>query len=197
MIPAAGTGFALTNAGVAESQGGELDLLWRPLDNTTLTLAYAYNDAEYADFERGNCWTGTPFHTQQPDPRDNGDGSCDRSGGLLSGNPENVVVTSARQDFAIGNGLTAYLYGEYIWTDERMTDVNNDPLKLADDYTIINLRAGLTIERWDVDVVAWGRNIGDEDYTNVIADAVVQNGRMIAYFNEPRTWGVTVRKDFR
>ncbi len=192
-----GTGFALQNAGVAEAQGGELDLLWQPLTNTTVTLGYAYNDAEYDDFQAGDCWIGTPFHTGQPDPRANGDGSCDRSGGLLSGNPEHTMVTSLRQDFALSSNLTAFLYGEYIWIDERMTDVNNDPLKLADDYSIINLRAGLIIEDWDVQITAWGRNVGDEDYTNTIADAVAQPGRMIAYFNEPATWGINVRKDFR
>ncbi|MEQ8264172.1 TonB-dependent receptor [Pseudohaliea sp.] len=192
-----GTGFALQNAGVAEAQGGELDLLWQPLDNTTVTLGYAYNDAEYDDFEAGDCWIGTPFHTGQPDPRANGDGSCDRSGGLLSGNPEHTMVTSLRQDFALSSNLTAFLYGEYIWIDERMTDVNNDPLKLADDYSIINLRAGLILEDWDVQITAWGRNVGDEDYTNTIADAVAQPGRMIAYFNEPATWGINVRKNFR
>ncbi len=39
-------------------------------------------------------------------------------------------------------------------------------------------------------------NVGDEDYTNTIADAVAQDGRMIAYFNEPSTWGLTLRKNF-
>ena len=191
------TGFALQNAGTAKAKGGEMDLLWQPFNNTTFTLAYAYNDAEYDDFENGDCWVGTPFHTGQPDPRANGDGSCDRSGGLLSGNPENVVVTSLRQDFPLSGNLTAFLYGEYIWTDDRMTDVNNDPLKLSGDYDIVNLRAGLIVENWDLEITAWGRNVGDEDYTNLIADGVAQPGRMIAYYNEPATWGVNLRKNFR
>ena len=45
-----GAGFVLDNAGTAETYGGEIDVLWLPTDNTTLTLAYAYNHAEYADF---------------------------------------------------------------------------------------------------------------------------------------------------
>jgi outer membrane receptor protein involved in Fe transport len=192
-----GTGFALQNAGKAEAMGGELDLLWQPFDTTTVTLAYAYNDAEYDDFEAGDCWIGTPFHTGRPDPRENGDGSCDRSGGQLAGNPENSVVTSIRQDFLLTGNITAFLYGEYIWQDERMTDVNNDPLKFADDYSIINARAGLIFENWDLELTAWGRNLGDEEYTNTIADGVAQPGRMIAYFNEPTTWGVSIRKNFR
>ncbi len=192
-----GTGFALQNAGKAEARGGELDVLWQPLDYTTFTLAYAYNDAEYDDFEAGDCWIATPFHTGQPDPNDNGDGSCDRSGGQLAGNPENSVVTSFRQDFVITGNVTAFIYGEYIWFDERMTDVNNDPLKLADSYDIINARAGLVFDNWDLEVTAWGRNLGDEGYTNTIADGVAQPGRLIGYLNEPLTWGVSLRKNFR
>ena len=56
-----GAGFVLDNAGTAETYGGEIDVLWLPADNTTLTLAYAYNHAEYADFPNGACWTGTPW----------------------------------------------------------------------------------------------------------------------------------------
>lgn len=191
-----GTGFALQNAGVAKTQGGEIDAIWQPLEGMSLTLAYAYNDGEYEDFAAGDCWISTPWHTNQPDPQANGDGSCDRSGGLLSGNPENVVVASGRQEFPLGDGLTGYVFGEYIFTDERMTDVNNDPAKLADSYELLNLRAGLILEQWDAEITLWGRNVLDEDYTNTISDGVAQDGRLIAYFNEPATWGVTLRKNF-
>ena len=61
-----GTSFALDNAGTAETYGGEMDLLWLPTDNTTVTLGYAYNHAEYADFQEGPCWTGTPWQTANP-----------------------------------------------------------------------------------------------------------------------------------
>ena len=192
-----GTGFALQNAGKAEAMGGELDVLWQPFETTTLTLAYAHNDAEYDDFEQGDCQIATPFHTGVEDPTANGDGSCDRSGGLLSGNPENSLVTSFRQDFLLTGNISAFIYGEYIWQDERMTDVNNDPLKFADDYSIINARAGLIFENLDLEITAWGRNLGDEEYTNTISDGVAQPGRLIAYFNEPTTWGVSIRKNFR
>jgi outer membrane receptor protein involved in Fe transport len=191
-----GTGFALQNAGVAETQGLEMDFSWQPLDALTLNAAYAWNDGEYADFEGGSCWVSTPWHTNQPDPEDNGDGSCDRSGGLLSGNPEHKAVVSGNLMLPLGSDLGAFLYGEYIYTDERMTDVNNDPAKLDGSFGIVNLRAGLRVESWDMDVTAWLRNATDEDYTSTIADAVVQDGRLIAYYNEPRTWGLTVRKHF-
>jgi outer membrane receptor protein involved in Fe transport len=192
-----GGGFVLDNAGTAETYGGEADISWLPTDSTTLTLAYAYNHGEYEDFEEGPCWVATPWHTGQPDPGQSPEPDiCDRSGGDISGNPENVVVVTGNQDFDISDSLTGFLYGEYIFTDERMTDVNNDPGKYDDSYSLVNLRAGLIFERYDATLTFWGRNVLDEDRTSTVADAVAQAGRLIAYYQEPATWGVTLRKDF-
>jgi outer membrane receptor protein involved in Fe transport len=54
----------------------------------------------------------------------------------------------------------------------------------------------VTFEKYDAQVTLWGRNVTDEDYSGTIADTVGQTGRSIAYYNEPATWGVTLRKDF-
>lgn len=193
-----GTGFALDNAGTAETYGGEMDLLWLPTDSTTVTLGYAYNHAEYSDFQNGPCWTGTPWQTGEPDPDSNGNDpeTCDRSGGMVSGNPENVLALTANQQFRLSASIGAFVHGEYIWTDERMTDVNNDPEKLDGSFDVVNLRAGVTFEHWDTTLTFWGRNVFDAEATNTIADAVAQDGRFIAYYKEPATWGISLRKDF-
>ena len=60
----------------------------------------------------------------------------------------------------------------------------------------VNARVGLFYEPWDASLTIWGRNLTDEEYTNTIADAPAQTGRFIGYYNEPTTWGVTLRKDF-
>ena len=190
-----GTGFVLENAGTAETYGAEVDLSWLPTDSTTITVAYAYNHAEYEDFERGPCWTGTTWHTGEQ-PGENADGTCDRSGGDVSGNAEHIGVVTANQDFNISANFSGFAYGEWIYTDDRMTDVNNDPVKRDGSYNLFNLRAGVTYEPWMTTLSVWGRNITDEDYTGTIADAVVQDGRINAYYNDPVTWGVNIRKDF-
>jgi outer membrane receptor protein involved in Fe transport len=193
-----GTGFALDNAGTAETYGGEVDLLWLPTDSTTITLGYAYNHAEYSEFENGPCWTGTVWQTSEPDPDSNGNDpeTCDRSGGMVSGNPENVVALTANQQFRLTDTIGGFVNGEYIWTDERMTDVNNDPEKLDGSYYVVNLRAGLVYEPWNTTLTFWGRNVFDAEATSTIADAVGQDGRFIAYYKEPPTWGATLRWDF-
>ena len=118
------------------------------------------------------------------------------SGGMVSGNPENVGVIAGDYKFGLGDSASGFVYAEYVYTDERMTDVNNDPLKLDGDYALFNLRGGVVFEGLDLTVTAWGRNLTDEEYTGTIADGVAQDGKLIAYYSEPRTWGVTLRKNF-
>lgn len=192
-----GGGFVLTNAGKAETYGMELDLFWAATDTTTLTLAYAYNHGEYKDFEGGPCWNGTPWHQGLAgDPVKDEDGNCDRSGGDISGNPENVVVLTANQDFQVADAITGFLYGEYVYTDKRMTDVNNDPVKYDGSYGRLNIRAGVFFEEYNTQLTLWGRNLTDDDATGTVSDAPAQDGRFIAYYEQPLTWGVTLRKDF-
>ncbi|MBT4521088.1 MAG: TonB-dependent receptor [Halieaceae bacterium] len=191
-----GDGFVLSNAGTAEAWGGEADIFWQPTATTSLTLGYAYNKAEYSKFPGGPCWLGSPWHTGVVDPGDNGDGSCDRSGDPFSSNPEQVLVLSGNQEFILSSGITGFVYGEYIYTDERMTDINSDPEKVDGDYTLINLRAGLIFEEYDILLTAWARNLTAEEYTGTISDSVLQDGKYNAFYTEPRTWGLTLRKNW-
>jgi outer membrane receptor protein involved in Fe transport len=191
-----GNGFTLLNAGVAEAQGAEVEVSWLPTERLTMNLGYAYNDGEYSDFELGPCQVATPWHTGLPDPGDNGDGTCDRSGGMLRGNAENRATLSADYRFSFSSVIEGFIYGEYIYTDERMTDVNNDPLKLDDDYFYVNLRAGLDWISLDTSLTVWARNLTDEDIVATIADAVAQEGKLIGYYGAPRTWGITLRKNW-
>jgi outer membrane receptor protein involved in Fe transport len=115
---------------------------------------------------------------------------------MVSGNPENVLSLSANQQFQLTEDLGAFVHGEFVYTDERMTDVNNDPEKLDGSYNVVNLRSGIVFERYETTLTFWGRNVFDAEATSTIADAVAQDGRFIAYYQEPATWGVSVRKDF-
>jgi iron complex outermembrane recepter protein len=191
-----GTGFALSNAGVAETYGAELEVFWFATETLDVTLGYAYNHGEYADFEAGDCWIGTPWHTGIEDPGQRENGSCDRSGGDISSNAENVVVLTGNQRFSLSDSLSGFVYAEYIYTGSRMTDVNNDPEKEDGSYNLFNLRAGLVYEPWDAEVVLWGRNLFDEEYVTTIADKVAQDGNFVAYPTPTTTWGITARKNF-
>lgn len=193
-----GDGFNLQNAGKLESYGAELEALWGIADNTTLNAAYAYTKATFKEFEKGNCWVAYPWHTGQPDPGQTTPGVpvCDRSGDPLANAPEHFLTLGLRQDFRVTDGVDGYLFGEYNYRSEQMTSNVNEPWMEQDGYGLLNLRAGLLFANMDADVTLWARNLTDERYKRVIFNAVVQDGTLMAYPGEPRTFGLSVNKRF-
>lgn len=191
-----GAGFNLQNAGKLESYGGELELFWQPLQDTVVTLAYAYSHAEFDEFENGDCWIAYTWQTGTDDPAANGDGSCNRSGDRISGNPEHFANLGIKQSFQLGDGVDGYIYGEYTYLSDQVLDNNNDPLKEQDAYGLLNLRAGISWEEYGVDLTFWGRNVLEEDYKRTTFDVPVQSGKLMSYASEPRTFGLTMNKSF-
>lgn len=191
-----GVDFTLQNAGQSRTYGGELDAVWQPLASLRLSLSYAYTHSELRDFRNGPCWVATPWHTDRPDPGSNGDGSCDRSGGVLPDNAEHQGVFTGQWTMRLARAWQARLYAQYSYTDRRMTALNNDPLKADGSFGLVNLRAALVYEPWRTTLTAWGRNVTDAHYTPQVQDAPLQEGRLVAVYGEPRTWGLTVRREF-
>jgi len=191
-----GQGFILRNAGDVEIKGLEVEWMWQPLDNTSVSGYYAHNEGEYKSFENGVCWRSNTFHTLAPDPGDNGDGSCSRTGESLPYNPEDRMMVALRQDFPMGRN-NAFFRAEYVHVSETTTDGDNDPLTLQDDYGILNVRIGIDIESWNSNVTLWGRNITDERYYNGSFDPpLLDTGRTNSYPSEPATYGITFRKNW-
>jgi outer membrane receptor protein involved in Fe transport len=191
-----GQGFILRNAGDLEITGLEIEWLWQLMDNTSVTGYYAHNDGEYITFRRGVCWKATPFQTGTPDPGENGDGSCDRSGADLPYNPTDRFMVALDQNFQMGNN-NLFFRAEYAFASATTTDGDTDPLTEQDDFGILNLRVGLDIDEWNSTISVWGRNVLDERYYNGSFDPpLLDRGSMNSYPSEPATWGVTFRKNW-
>ena len=191
-----GAGFNLQNAGKLESYGGALELFWQPLQDPVVTPAYAYSHAEFDEFESGDCWIAYTWQTGTADPAANGDGSCDRSGDRIAGNPEHFANLGVKQSFQLGDGVDAYVYGEYTYLSDQVLDNNNDPLKEQDAYGLLNLRAGISWEEYGIDLTFWGRNVLEKDYKRTTFDVPIQSGKLMSYASEPRTFGLTMNKAF-
>jgi outer membrane receptor protein involved in Fe transport len=183
-----GSGFILRNAGDLEIKGVELEWVWLPADNTTVTGYFAHNEGDYITFENGVAWDATPFHS--PGVTDDGN----RSGEPIPYNPEDRLMLAFTQDFPMGNN-NMFFRAEYAWVSETATDGDSDPLTVQDDFGILNLRLGVDIDDWNSTVTLWGRNVTDERYYNGSFDPpLLDNGRMNSYPSEPVTWGITFRK---
>lgn len=195
-----GTGFNVQNAGDVDITGWELEATWQPTDTLGFQAFWVRTDGTYKDFLLGTCQDATVFHTGQPDPGSGGDidaNICDRSGGSpLAYTPEDTYYVSFTKDFMIGDSTSLYLYGEYSYYSDTLTDGDLDPLTELDAFSIVNARIGL---RWDSigsELVFWGRNLTDERYYAGSFDGPVQSGRMNSYPAEPLTWGATFRMEF-
>ncbi len=159
-----GTGFNLQNAGDLEVKGIEIEWMWQPLDNTTVSGYFAHNEGDFKTFELGTCWDSSPFHTLTPDPGLNpATGTCSRSGEAIPYNPEDRFNVGVTQTFPMRNN-ELFLRAEYAWASEQLTDGDNDPLTKQDDFGILNLRVGYNIESWNSSITLWGRNVTDERY---------------------------------
>jgi iron complex outermembrane receptor protein len=195
-----GTGFNLQNAGAADTSGAEIEFWWYPSDTLTVQTFYSRSNADYKSFVNGTCWDAYVFHTGMPDPGGTGDINdevCDRTGGRIAYNPEDRFYFGLTKDFPLSGSKTAFVRAEYSYASDLLTDGDLDPFTLQDSLNIVNLRLGL---RWGdeagSELVAWGRNLGDERYYAGSFDAPVQPGRMNSYPSEPRTYGLTYRKSF-
>lgn len=198
-----GNGFNLQNAGDYEVSGFELETTWWATDTTEINFAYAYINAEYDSFERGNCWNAYTWHTGTVDPGQessdpaNPNPYCNRTGDRPSGEPEDYAVLRLTQDIDLASNIYSYAQLEYSYTGEMILDGSNDPYAIQDSYSLINARFFVNFENINLDVILWGRNLADEEYVNRTAfNTPLQDGKLNAYVTEPRTFGLTLKKHF-
>ena len=89
------------------------------------------------------------------------------------------------------NGLTEL---EVRYPENKSKNYN---IELPEDsYGIFNVRTGIRMLTEQLDVAFWSRNLFDEDYLAVHYDPPLQSGKLNAYPTEPRTFGVSVNKQF-
>jgi len=176
-----GTGFNLANAEKRSTSGAEFDIRWVPTDAFVATLGATFLDSKYDSF------TGA-LGVSGPE---------DLSGTSVPGVPELSVTATGRFGFAVGNA-DGFVRAEYIYEDETQV-IANVPASIASrEISTFNASIGLS---WDngFEAMLWGRNITNDEYLLSAFPSVAQDnppGAYSGYPNQPRTYGVTVRKYF-
>jgi outer membrane receptor protein involved in Fe transport len=91
--------------------------------------------------------------------------------------------------------MTGYIRGDYVYESDVQI-VDNVPKEVASrEVNLLNASFGLSTESgWDFAV--WGRNLTDDEFLLSAFPSVFQAGSLSGYPNPPRTYGVTVRKNF-
>ncbi|MCH9004896.1 MAG: TonB-dependent receptor [Proteobacteria bacterium] len=173
-----GTGFSLTNAGKRSAKGLEIDLRWQPTESFQASLGATFMDPLYDSFVNGEGVSGV----------------TDLSGTKPDGIHEVSILASGAYSFTMGNA-NGFVRADYLYED-KVPVISNTPASIASrEVSTFNASAGLA---WDngFEVMLWGRNLNNDEYLTSAFPSVAQAGSFSGYPNQPRTYGVTVRKYF-
>jgi outer membrane receptor protein involved in Fe transport len=114
--------------------------------------------------------------------------TCDLSGTTPSGIHELSITATGSYNFMIGD-IAGFVRAEYIYEDEIQV-IDNVPESAASrEVSTINASTGLSWEN-GFEAVLWARNLNDDEYLLSAFPSVA------GYPNQPRTYGLTVRKYF-
>ncbi|MGB6231333.1 MAG: TonB-dependent receptor [Litorimonas sp.] len=173
----------LTNVGTVETTGAELDLLFRPTDNTTIQGGIAYIEADIASFENADCFFGqTQAEGCLPvtlndngTPGDTTDDTVvnlqDLSGGRLPNAPRFRLSGLLRQSIPMETSFDAFAQISGRYQSSTLFALNNDPRTEQDGFAIVNLAAGLESDDGQWTATVYVNNVFDQFYaSNIFGD---------------------------
>ncbi len=145
-----GTGFIVTNAEEATTQGIEFETTVVPFAGLTFNGGAGWIDASYDKFTNGPCLAGE------------GKG-CDLSGDRLNQAPEWNATFSAQYETPVFSlPFEAFIGGDVYWQTHMFLTPDLDPLDSQGEYTLFSARAGLRDENGNWTFTVRGRNLTDE-----------------------------------
>jgi len=187
-----------TVGGTMTSKGLEVEMAWAATDKLQINAGLALNDSELKDFERGVL--NRVFH-------DGGDVElgtqpCDQTCSqlyILDGqdarfSPDYTLSIDASYEFDMGEYGTL-VPGVYLYMsdDYKTTNIPYFFTK-QDSYETWDVRATWYLENLPLSVQAFVLNASDE--TVQVGGDQFSQGRAVADFNNPRTWGVRLAYNF-
>ncbi|MEL6413306.1 MAG: TonB-dependent receptor [Pseudomonadota bacterium] len=178
-------GFALRNAEEQSTLGLELDATWRPIPPLTLTFAGTFLDAEYDSFAGGAV--------------DENGNPVDLSGQTPQGIADTQFTVGANFNFRVRNmgGFVRsdwQYVGDSAFSDNLADQAIIEAAGYSREQNILNASAGLMTEN-GIGVSVWARNLFEDEYLIATSPAPL-DGNYNGFPNQPRTFGVTLRKAF-
>ena len=172
-----GTGFVLANAGKQSTKGVEIETQYKFADHWQLDVAGTFLDPVYDSYASAAGPTGP----------------TDLSGTKPAGVNDYSVSTALTYNWSVGS-VDGFVRADYLFTD-KVQSVENVLASIASRETkTLNASVGFTRNGWQA--MVWGRNLSNDDYLLSAFPSVAQAGSFSGYPNQPRTYGLTVRKEF-
>ncbi|MES2046504.1 MAG: TonB-dependent receptor [Pseudomonadota bacterium] len=191
-----GIGFNLVNAGAESVRGFEVDAAYRPIPWLSLTGAVTYLDPKYDSFTGAAC---VDYDTVRC-PLNPNTGLRPNFRDLTGQRPAGIPTWSGSASATISHKLNDnwgfYLRGEYDYTSNTQLTETTPPQYSTWGQSQINASFAIQDTADQLELMIWARNLNNDKYLLATFPTVAQSGSYSGYPNEPRTWGVTVRKSF-
>ena len=186
----------LTNADSAELSGFEVQLRALASDFLDFGFGVSYVDSEFGDLLTRVSGTGVGSAPPYDAPVF-GSSDINLKGRPFPNAPEWSINGTARLMAPMSANWELVAQTDIIWEDDIPRDLQGTLALFTESHWNVDARVGLesTDDRWNITL--WGRNLTDETYITE-AYQVLGFGFYIAgaNYNYPRTWGVTVGRNF-
>ena len=171
----------LTNVPKSRIFGAELDMQWVPAEGWHVTFGAAYLNSKVLK------WQATSPSSRWPNVV-----KFDASGLELAMAPRWQLNGGIEYEWQISSSLMMKVSGDVNYKDK--TTGGARPQTATGSYTVANLRAILSSTDGNWSVMVWSRNLFDQYYYP--AAYTGGNGPYIRSVGMPRTFGVTISRDF-
>jgi len=172
-----GTGFNLANAGKQSTKGIEIETQFKLNDQWQFDVAGTFLDPLYDSF----------VGAEGPN------GPADLSGQKPAGIHEQSISAGVNYLWSVGS-IDGFIRADYLYESKTKT-VENISAALAS-REVNTLNASVGFQAAGIDFLLWARNLNDDDYLITAFNAPAQTGTVSGYPSQPRTYGLTLRKQF-
>jgi len=172
-----GTGFNLANAGKQSTKGIEIDTNWRLGRQWQVDLAGTFLDPKYDSFVGAEGPAGP----------------ADLSGRKPAGIHEQSISLGVNYLWSV-SGVDGFVRADYL--HESKVQLTENVTKALASREVNTLNASIGVKAAGFDILVWGRNLNDDEHLLSGFPSVAQAGSFSVYPNQPRTYGVTLRKEF-
>ena len=184
-----GIAFSIVNAGTVKSRGFEVEGSWRAAEGLSFTYGVSHVIAR---------WGNEPV--LQFDPPDNAaplPPNLPLAGRILNNAPKWSISSGVHYEHGLGDKLRGFVDLGASYRSSIIAGANLNAAKAEGDLLLLNGRIGLVRDGdngWEI--ALWGTNLTNRYYAIVAFDSLFQNGSISEFPGVPRTYGLSVRKNF-